>query len=475
MMDTIIKENKITFKELEQNIFRNICKIGQKCTREFLEEYDRHLMKERDHLNYRNKGYRKTTIKTVYGEVEYKRAVYEVVEEGVKHFVYLLDEELELDNVGLISSNMAELLVKCVTEMSYRESADKISEISGQSISAMGVWNVIKALGEKVCEDEGKLVKENKAGHVQGSCITPVLFEEADGVYVNLQGKDRKNNNQEKAEIKVAIAYDGWKKEGQDRYSLHEKVAAAGFEKSKEFQEYREAVIAERFNLDEVEVRILNGDGGSWIKKVKDRDTIFQLDPFHKNKAVRELIHEKQAQKDILELLSKKDISGVFAYLETYSNSLSDDKDIEDVQALIRYYKNNRNGLLPYQAQLKSLPTAPKGIEYLNLGTMENHIWSIIAKRMKHNHTSWSKAGGNNLAKILAKKCSGKLYEVTEKFRKPVFEEERTSKLYENILMSAKAPKKDGKGYAYPVIGHVVCLDAGIRGDRHKFTGIAGY
>ena len=94
---------------------------------------------------------------------------------------------------------------------------------------------------------------------------------------------------------------------------------------------------------------------------------------------------------------------------------------------------------------------------------------------MKHNHTSWSKAGGNNLAKILAKKCSGKLYEVTEKFRKPVFEEERTSKLYENILMSAKAPKKDGKGYAYPVIGHVVCLDAGIRGDRHKFTGIAGY
>ena len=65
-----------------------------------------------------------------------------------------------------------------------------------------------------------------------------------------------------------------------------------------------------------MEVRILNGDGGSWIKKVKDRDTIFQLDPFHKNKAVRELIHEKQAQKDILELLSKKDISGVLHTLK---------------------------------------------------------------------------------------------------------------------------------------------------------------
>ena len=46
MMDTIIKENKITFKELEQNIFRNICKIGQKCTREFLEEYDKRSRSE---------------------------------------------------------------------------------------------------------------------------------------------------------------------------------------------------------------------------------------------------------------------------------------------------------------------------------------------------------------------------------------------------------------------------------------------
>jgi hypothetical protein len=44
---------------------------------------------------------------------------------------------LELDNAGLISSNMAELLVKCVVKMAYRESADKISKISGQSISAM--------------------------------------------------------------------------------------------------------------------------------------------------------------------------------------------------------------------------------------------------------------------------------------------------------------------------------------------------
>lgn len=474
-MNTIIKENAITFKELEQKIFKDICKIGQECTREFLEQYDQMLMKSRDRAKYRNKGYRKTVIKTVYGEVEYHRAVYEVMEEdGLKHYVFLLDETLELDRTGFISTNMAELMVKSVTEMSYRESAAKITEMTGQSISAMGVWNVIQALGEKVIKDEEELIHEHKKGHVQGERVTPVLFEEADGVYVNLQGKDRQNNHQNKAEIKVAIAYDGWKKEGKERYKLHEKVAVSGFSKSKEFQEYREAVIADKFNLDEVETRILNGDGGSWIKRVKDKDTIFQLDPFHKNKAVRELIHDKRAQRRIMELLNSQDIDGLFEYLEIYQNSLSEDKDIEDAEKLIRYYTNNRNGLLPYQEQIEEMPQAPEGIEYLNLGTMENHIWSIIARRMKHNHTSWSRRGGNNLAKILAKKCSGKLYEVTEELKRPVFDEEKVAEIYEPILLSAKAPKKDGKGYAYPVKGHVVLSDVATRGSRYNLNAILG-
>lgn len=87
-----------------------------------------------------------------------------------------------------------------------------MSEMTGQTISAMGVWNDIQALGKKVCEEERELVKEHKAGHVRDIKEVPVLFEEADGVYMNLQGKDRKRNYQDKAEMKVGIAYDGWKK-----------------------------------------------------------------------------------------------------------------------------------------------------------------------------------------------------------------------------------------------------------------------
>ena len=362
MMSLMIMENGVTFKELEKKIYAWICQIGREFTKEFLERYDRMLMESRDKKKYRNKGTRQTTVKTVYGEVTYQRTVYEVMEEdGTRRFVYLLDETLELTNVGLISTNMAELLVKGITELSYRECASKVSEMTGQTISAMGVWNVIQALGEKICEEEKELTEDYKKGHLKGEKEVPVLFEEADGVYIKLQGKDRKNARQDKAEMKIGIAYDGWRKTGPNRYALENKVVVAGFSKAKEFHEYREAAIGRMFNLDEVSQRILNADGASWIKKVKDKSTCFQLDPFHRNKAVKEKIRHPKACRDILELLQTEKIEEVFRYLELYRNSLCEEGEIQDVEDLIRYYENNREGLVPYQSQGLELPETPDG------------------------------------------------------------------------------------------------------------------
>ena len=118
-MKTMIKELGITFKELEEKIFNHHCRLAREDTQELLEAYDKYLMESRDKALYRNKGRRQTTVKTVYGEVTYSRTVYEVVgEDGLKRFVYLLDEVLELENVGLISEHLAELLVSGITTKS---------------------------------------------------------------------------------------------------------------------------------------------------------------------------------------------------------------------------------------------------------------------------------------------------------------------------------------------------------------------
>lgn len=470
-MNTMLNEKGFTFKDLEKKIFDMVCKAGQEFTREFLELYDEYLMENRDKSAYRNKGGRKTTIKTVYGEVEYSRRVYETAgDDGIKKCVFLLDEQLEIPCVGLISMNMAEQMVSSIVEMSYRETADKITQMTGQSISAMGVWNVIQSLGAKVCEEERELVKAHKAGQLHGEKESPVIFEETDGVYVKLQ-REAKN----KGEIKLGLAYDGWKKTGTDRYSLDGRVVVAGFSTSKEFQEYREASIAEKYNLDEAKLRIMNADGSEWIKNVCDADILFQLDPFHRNKAIEENIPYPRYASEIHKLINERDIEGLFVYLETYKNSLIDDDEIEKAERLIKYYKNNKNGLIPYNERGIDIPESPENLVYRNMGTMENHVWSVIAKRMKHNHTCWSIKGGNNLAKILAKKCSGRLNEVANKLKAPVFEKKVSDTIERRILSAADVNKKVGKGYEYPVKSRLLYLNVSNEGSaRQIWAALAG-
>lgn len=158
-----------------------------------------------------------------------------------------------------------------------------------------------------------------------------------------------------------------------------------------------------------------------------------------------------------------------------YKDSLTDDVEIEKAEILIRYFTANKEGLLPYQKRGLEIPESPNGLIYRNKGTIENHIWSIIARRMKHNHTSWSIKGGNHLAKILAKKCLGKLYEVTKQLIIPFFEKEKMEEIKGDILQAREVKKKVGTGYIYPATGYIVGLDTETRGARRKLLSMAGF
>lgn len=76
----------------------------------------------------------------------------------------------------------------------------------------------------------------------------------------------------------------------------------AGMEKSTEFHEKREACIRKKYNANEIGQRILNGDGGNWIKEAYDPDAIFQLDQYHIYQEIRRKIRDKEAQESIREL-----------------------------------------------------------------------------------------------------------------------------------------------------------------------------
>ena len=200
-MKSIVEEKLVSFKTLEQKVFRYVCELAQEITRILLENYDAELAEGRDKSQYRDKGKRMTTIKTVYGEVSYARRVYQTnLEDGRKACVYLLDEAMHMDKIGLLSTNLAEKIAMTVTESPYRVTAEIISETCGQSISHGGAWNLVQRLGERIREEEDHAVKQMEAGQAEGRESLPVLFEEMDGVWLSMQDKDHKK--MKKQEIK---------------------------------------------------------------------------------------------------------------------------------------------------------------------------------------------------------------------------------------------------------------------------------
>ena len=61
MTNAIVKENKVSFKTLEQKIFEEVCELARERTKKILEDYDDVLSKHRDTSKYRNKGKRITS------------------------------------------------------------------------------------------------------------------------------------------------------------------------------------------------------------------------------------------------------------------------------------------------------------------------------------------------------------------------------------------------------------------------------
>ena len=474
-MSIIVEESLVSFKELEQKIFSYVCELGREITRIMLESYDKELADGRDKKAYRGKGSRRTSIKTVYGEVEYSRRVYRTeTEDGQTAHVFLLDQAMRMDKIGLISTNLAEKIALAVTESPYRTTADIISRTCGQSISAQGVWNMMQRLGERIDEEERYAVKQMEADQTEGTRALPVLFEEMDGVWLHMQ--DEHHRKMKKQEMKVFTMYEGWdaEKEKENRSTLVGKTMLAGMEDSHTFHEKREACIRKKYNADEIGQRILNGDGGGWIREPYDPEVIFQLDRYHIYQEVLRKIKEKKAQQDIRGLLEKEKIDEMLEYIRVYADSVESpdggDTGSKKARELLQYLENNREGLLPYDRQGTVIPESPEGLIYKHMGVQENQNCTVITMRMKHRRMRWSPAGANNLAKVLYRRENKDLIRTIERYTDGLIFTMQMKQVIE-ILSAAKAPKKDGKGniYADLINRHMPIVEAMQTAGREAF------
>jgi hypothetical protein len=305
---------------------------------------------------------------------------------------------------------------------------------------------VVQSVGKQLDHAEEQSAKRAKSGKSGGTLEAKLLFEEQDGIHLKLQGKSRKKHGAS-AEMKLCIAYDGATQVGKGRYELTNKVACASFETVGKFRRRKEGQIAAVYNTDEIEMRVLGGDGAGWIKQsVTDETVHFQLDQFHRNRAVLRLVSDLEARKNILNLLCSNKIDLLLTVIEAYANSVSDESERENYLQLYSYFASNKDGLIPYHRRGLALPKPPNGKVYRRLGAMESNIFTIIGNRMKGRRACWSIKGGGNLARILCLKHTCRLSDALRNLDHFALPEKYAAEV--QIKLSAtKVPLREGVGY----------------------------
>lgn len=441
------------FGDLEREIFDIALSVGRQIMQQALEKLDDELLADRDVNRYRNKGFRQTCIKTKLGAVEYKRRVYmdNAVPESMR-CVHLLDEALGMDKVGLVSAEVCQIAATAVCETSYRGAAELISETTGLNITWQGIWDVIQKLGESQVSQVQRHAELAQRHKGTGALVTKLLYEEDDGIWLKLQGKSRQAYGPSK-EMKVGIAYDGVQlaetKSGKRRV-LDNKVAYASFENAKTFRKNKEGLVASRFDVDEIELRVCNGDGANWIRRKNSENCIDVLDAFHRNKKITECVKDPEFAKLLRELLYSNNIELMLSCLEAQINSVSDPAEVEKLKELQSYYTENVGSLTGYYDRGLPIPETrkPGNIHHARLGSMESNVFTLIGNRMKGRRACWSEKGANNLAVLLCQRHTVGFEDLFATLpEKPAREQEFIDTL--PLYSANKIPKREGKGYEW--------------------------
>ena len=415
MFEEIITSKEIKFNDLEKKVFKFVCFLGCLIIKMMLESYDRKLMDARDKKKYRHKGLRETSVNTVMGEIKYKRVMYEVQEEGIKKTIYLLDEKLKISVEGKVSSNLVEKVVETVPITdSYRKAEEVIDTTTNTSLSHEKIRGMIVKIGDKIAnkeKEERKLFDKKQL--IAGLKEITALFEEADGLWINLQGKDRKERLEEnkkkaekenkefnpkmkiKTELKLHVMYEGWKKDD-PRHALVNKQYIAGIMKPKEMAKLRDARVFRQYDESKIKLRVVNGDGAKWTKGITVKGGIYQKDQFH---IMQEIIRDvpKEYRNIFVELINKKEFEKIKPAIDGLKYELGGEyKGIKKLNRLESYLSND---LERYQ-DLVEVPKAPEGIEYRNMGTQESQIFSKLKKRFCSGRKAFGIHGANALSKV---------------------------------------------------------------------------
>lgn len=460
----ILSNEKINFNSLEEKIYKEMMELGRKIIQDELRMIDSLILKYRDTELFKPKDFQLTTIKTKLGEVPIARRRYKIEINGKNKYVYLLDELLEINEFGLYSQSIIEMITREITKKSYRETAKTISEDTENTISYTAIRNIVLKLGKKIKELEEEKIKLYEEGKIEGSKEVEYVFCEHDGIYVKKQ-KNKKHKGKKKfkvkhfknkskkrrkngIELKIAVIHEGKEARYLNDYRLKNKIVVGTARTAKNLKKIEDTTIGTKYKESAIKNIVINGDGADWTGSiVEGAKEIFQLDMAHIQKKIFMAISDEEYLKKMQEIVFTEQAKDIFSLIYNYKVELESDNkiaELEKVKELEVYLKNNESSLLRYQYKLgyKEEQLEEHKEDLPSLGSEESYMYCVCRNRMKKNRTSWSVEGAESLLKVIMNKMNGTIQEVITKKAEEKIKEELAQRIPEPTIEKKQKENK---------------------------------
>lgn len=361
-------------KQIEQLVWRQLQETFSVAMKSILEDMDKQIAEDRNKKRYRLLDKRKTTLVSLFGEIEVERNYYRDREKG--EYVYLLDRYLEFEGTGPFSPLIEEAALElAITGPSYRKAADSLETLLGYRVISH------EAIRQHLLQVVS-IPKERQPIH------HPVLFVEVDGLYVKRQGKGKRGK-----EEKIAAVHQGWEINGK-RVSLKNKRHFI-YRGKQPFWEAFEDFLMENFEYDPtVHKLVINGDGAGWITSCREHfkgRAFFSLDRFHVARDIRSLFRKHPRYRQIQKALASYDSQKLLTELNSAVGTLETGEQEERLYQLISQLEKYPDALKDYREWLKEQGIDTTGMR--PMGSAEGTM-SVFAKRLK-NGRSWVEKGAS--------------------------------------------------------------------------------
>ena len=366
-----------TAEEMEETLTEMVrmyvCEVASRYT-EAVDDEIREAKSERRAAGYRieRRGDERHYL-TRFGELNFQRTYYR----GTEGYVYLVDQVLGIEQGERISKGIKKALSEAALDMSYEQSRQKVCE---GVVSRTSVMNAVRASSSQPVSELD--VKQK----------VPNLHIDADEDHVTLIGGRG-------SIVPLISVYEGIERQGQRGVCKNIFHISEYGKSADDLWEQVLTRIEEQYDLEDTQV-YLHGDGASWIQRGLEwiPNTIFVLDKYHKNKAIKEMTVgleprlRREAEVRIRLMLSQGDDVS----LSAISIELMDRQPerISKIRKASRYLRTH----------LEAIEICAKELEANNGGCTEPHVSNRLSRRLSSRPMAWSKRTLERLAPLLAQR-----------------------------------------------------------------------